>query len=149
MRVEEIRPFLIKKLKDEHRFWSYESDSVNDVPDDILIEKVLIYLDLDDIDKLFQLLPYEQIRKSWIDNLIPLGERYYSLNRFLALYYFNARKPGAYVKSMMTRHLNKLAKGMVWQNTQKGFLNASQNWKQSSLISWLEAQPCPSKLGRG
>ena len=53
MRVEEIRPFLIKKLKDEHRFWSYESDSVNDVPDDILIEKVLIYLDLDDIDKLF------------------------------------------------------------------------------------------------
>ena len=110
MRVEEIRPFLIKKLKDEHRFWSYESDSVNDVPDDILIEKVLIYLDLDDIDKLFQLLPYEQIRKSWIDNLIPLGERYYSLNRFLALYYFNARKPGAYVNSKMTRHLNKFTK---------------------------------------
>lgn len=110
MRVEEIRPFLIKKLKDEHRFWSYESDSVNDVPDDILIEKVLIYLDLDDIDKLFMILPYEQIRKSWIDNLIPLGERYYSLNRFLALYYFNARKPGAYVKSMMTRYLNKLTK---------------------------------------
>ena len=95
MRVEEIRPFLIKKLKDEHRFWSYESDSVNDVPDDILIEKVLIYLDLDDIDKLFLILPYEQIRKSWIDNLIPLGERYYSLNRFFFFFFFNARKPGA------------------------------------------------------
>lgn len=35
--------FNFGKLKDEHRFWSYESDSVNDVPDDILIsEDVLI-----------------------------------------------------------------------------------------------------------
>ena len=74
------------------------------------VEKVLIYLDLDDINKLFQILPYEQIRKSWRDNLIPLGERYYSLNRFLALYYFNVKRPGAYVKSIITRHLNKLAK---------------------------------------
>ena len=110
MEAKDIRPYLIQKLKDEHRFWSCETDSICDVPDDILIEKVLIYLDLDDINKLFHILPYEQIRKSWRDDLIPLGERYYSLNRFLALYYFNVKRPGAYVKSIITRHLNKLAK---------------------------------------
>lgn len=110
MEAKDIRPYLIQKLKDEYRFWSCETDPICDVPDDILIEKVLIYLDLDDINKLFHILPYEQIRKSWRDNLIPLGERYYSLNRFLALYYFNVKRPGAYVKSIITRHLNKLAK---------------------------------------
>lgn len=106
----EIRQYLIGKLKDERRFWSYDTNSIDDVPDDILIEKVMIYLDLDDIDKLFLLLPYSQIHRSWLRNLIPLGERFYSLNRFLALYYFKAKRPGAYVKSMMTRHINKLAR---------------------------------------
>ena len=28
----------------------------------------------------------------------------------IALYYFNIKRPGAYVKSIITRHLNKLAK---------------------------------------
>ena len=106
----EIRKELVKRLKDEHRFWSYDVDSVTDVPDDILIEKVLIYLDLKDIDKLFLILPYNDIKKSWKENVIPLGERYYSLNRFLAWYYFNIKNPGKYVKSMTTRHVNHLTK---------------------------------------
>ena len=42
MEAKDIRPYLIQKLKDEHRFWSCETDSICDVPDDILIEKVLI-----------------------------------------------------------------------------------------------------------
>ena len=57
MEAKDIRPYLIQKLNDEHRFWSWETDSICDVPDDSLIEKVLIYLDLDDINKLFQILP--------------------------------------------------------------------------------------------
>ena len=108
MDKEKLRAHLIMQLKQEHCFWSYDEDSVKDVPDDILIEKVFIYLDLNDIDKLFLILPYKQIRSSWINNVIPLGDRYYSLNRFLAWYYFRVKDPGKYVKSMMTRHFNKL-----------------------------------------
>ena len=108
MDKEKLRAHLIMQLKREHCFWSYDEDSVKDIPDDILIEKVFIYLDLNDIDKLSHILTYKQIRLSWINNLIPLGERYYSLNRFLAWYYFQIKDPGKYVKSMMTRHFNKL-----------------------------------------
>lgn len=36
------------KLKAENCFWSYSEDSVKNVPDDILIEKTLVYLDLPD-----------------------------------------------------------------------------------------------------
>ena len=36
MEAKDIRPYLIQKLKDEHRFWSCETDSIRDVPDDIL-----------------------------------------------------------------------------------------------------------------
>lgn len=108
MDIVEIRKELVKQLKDGNRFWSYDTDSVKDVPDDILIEKVLIYLDLKDIDKLFKILPYNVIKKSWREHVIPLGSMYYALNRFLAWYYFNIKDPGKYVKSVTTRHLNCL-----------------------------------------
>ncbi len=108
--IVNIRKELIKRLKNEHRFWSYDADSIKDVPDDILIEKSLIYLDLKDIDKLFLILPYNTIKKSWKKNVIPLGYQYYSLNRFLAWYYFNIKNPGKYIKSMITLHMNNLTK---------------------------------------
>jgi len=110
LNIVNIRKGLIKRLKDEHRFWSHDTDSITDVSDDILIEKSLIYLDLEDIDKLFQILPYNTIKKSWKENVIPLGARYYSLNRFLAWYYFNIKNPGKYVRTMTTLHINSLIK---------------------------------------
>ena len=40
-----------------------------------------------------------------------LGKAEESQQRFIiALYYFNVKISGAYVKSIITRHLNKLAK---------------------------------------
>lgn len=106
----EIRKGLIEQLKNENRFWSYDMDSVKYVSDDILIEKVLIYLDLNDINKLFAILPFEVIKESWKKYVIPLGSRYYSLNRFLAWYYFGIKNPGKYVKAIMTHHINDLTK---------------------------------------
>ena len=52
------RSELISKLKEEHCFWSYDEQSVIDVPDDILIEKTLVYLDIPEIDALFSLFPF-------------------------------------------------------------------------------------------
>ena len=107
MQKQELKHYLIKRLKKENAFWSYNQKSIKDVPDDILVELVMLHLDLDDIDKLFELYSSKQIKAMWIKNVVALGERYYVLNRFFAWYYFRAKRPGAYVKSMATRELKK------------------------------------------
>ncbi len=81
-----------------------------DVPDDILIEKALVYLDLNDIDAMFQLFPYKKIKKVWLEQLVPQGDYLYTLNRFLAWYYFHINRPDQYLKAMNTRYFNKMFK---------------------------------------
>lgn len=107
MHKQEMKKHLIGRLKQANAFWSYNVDAIKDVPDDILVELVLLHLDLDDIDKLFEIYSRKFIKNAWIQNVIPLGDRYYVLNKFYAWYYFQMKKPGAYVKSMETRQLNK------------------------------------------
>lgn len=99
---------LIAKLKNEHCFWSFDEQSIKDVPDDILIEKTMIYLDLPEIDALFSLFSFKKIKKVWLEYLVPQGDYLYTLNRFFAWYYFHAKHPDQYVKSMATRHYNKM-----------------------------------------
>lgn len=105
--VIDIRPFLIKKLKQEHCLWSYENDSIQDIPDDVLVELVMLYLDIDEINLLFRLFDYKKVKRAWIENVVAQGERYYNLNYFFAWYYFHAKQPRRYVKSMATRQLKK------------------------------------------
>ena len=107
MQKEEMKSYLIKRLKEENAFWSYNVDAIKDVPDDILVELVLLHLDMDDIDKLFVIYSSKFVKKAWIQNVVPLGDRYYVLNKFYAWYYFHVKYPGAYVKSMETRQINK------------------------------------------
>lgn len=99
---------LQKKLKAENCFWSYSEDSVKDIPNDILIEKTLVHLDLPEINTLFQIFPYRQIKKVWLEQMVPQGEYLFTLNRFLAWYYFHIKRPDQYLKAMETRHLNKM-----------------------------------------
>lgn len=101
---------ILQKLKAEHCFWSYSEDSVKNVPDDILIEKTLVYLDLPEIDSLFKIYPYKKVKKVWLEHMVPQGEYLYTLNRFLAWYYFHIKRPDQYLKSMTTRHFNKMSK---------------------------------------
>lgn len=106
--IDAIKSGLLAKLKQENRFWSYNESSIKDVPDDILIEKTLLYLDLEEINQLFLIYSFKQIKQVWLDILIPQEDYLYTLNRFLAWYYFKVKKPDAYLKSMATRHLNKI-----------------------------------------
>jgi len=101
------RQHLIRRLKQENAFWSYNQKVIKNVPDDLLIELVMLQLDLDDINLLFKIFPYQKVKKAWIENVVAQGEIYYVLNKFFAWYYFHAKNPGAYVKSMATRQLNK------------------------------------------
>lgn len=107
MKQEKIKQHLIAQLKKANAFWSYDQNSIKDVPDDILVELVMLHLDIEDIDLLFVLYPLPFVKKAWIENVVAQGERYYVLNKFFAWYYFNVKVPGAYVKAMATRELNK------------------------------------------
>lgn len=101
-----LKNYIINKLLQENCFWSYDNVSVKEISDEILIEKTLLYLDIDDIDKLFLIYPYQVIKKVWLNRLIPQEDYLHSLNRFYAWYYFNAKSPDAYIKAMATRYFN-------------------------------------------
>ena len=107
MSKKEVKQDLSQQLKREHCFWSFNEDSIQDIPDDVLIEKALVYLDLQDIDKLFTIYSFRKIKRVWLDALVPQQDYYHSLNRFLAWWYFGIKKPDSYLKAMNTRHLNK------------------------------------------
>ncbi|MDE7073700.1 MAG: hypothetical protein K2O69_01390 [Odoribacter sp.] len=103
-----IKSDLLEKLKQEHCFWSFNEDSIKEISDDILIEKTLIYLDMEEIKQLFTIYPFKKVKRVWLETLIPQGSYLYTLNRFLAWYFFKAKKPDAYIKAMETRHFNAL-----------------------------------------
>lgn len=106
---DDRKVLLLNKLIEEHCFWSYESGSVtmDNVTDDVLIEKTLRHLDMDEIVLLFQIYSYKKIKSVWLEYLVPQGEYLYSLNRFFAWYYFHVKRPDAYIKSMATRYWNR------------------------------------------
>lgn len=95
-------------LKKEHAFWSYDVDSIKaqDIPDDQLIALTLRHLDLSEIKLLFSIYSLQKIKTAWRNLLVPEGEYLYTLNRFFAWYYFKAKNPDSYLKSLQTRHLN-------------------------------------------
>lgn len=105
-----IRKKLVRQLIDENCLWSYDTSKITDLPDELLVEKVLVYLDLKEIKDLFNILSYKKIKNIWKERLVPQGEYYYMLNRFFAWYYFGAKKPDAYLKNLETRHFKKLWK---------------------------------------
>ncbi len=108
MSSDALKQELLSKLKQEHCFWSYNENSINDLPDDLLIENTLLHLDLPEINQLFEIYPYQKVKQVWLDYIVPQSEYFYTLNRFIAWYYFKAKKPDAYIKSMATRHFNKM-----------------------------------------
>ena len=103
-----IKNHLLAKLKQEHCFWSYAVENISNIPDDILIEKTLLHLDLEDIDQLFKIYSLRKIKRVWLDHLIPQEEYLYTLNRFFAWYYFKVKNPDRYIKSMITRYYNSI-----------------------------------------
>jgi hypothetical protein len=109
-KVNEIKSCLFEMLKEENAFWSYDSKSVtlDNISDDQLIALTMRYLDLDEIKQLFDIYSYKKIKDAWKAILVPEGEYLYTLNRFFAWYYFKAKNPDAYLKSLQTRHLNAL-----------------------------------------
>jgi len=108
--VNKIKSRLLEQLKEENAFWSYDLESVtlDNMCDDQLIALTMRYLDLDEIKQLFSIFSFRKIKEAWRKLLVPEGEYLYTLNRFFAWYYFKAKNPDAYLKSLQTRHLNAM-----------------------------------------
>ena len=104
-----IRNCIFSNLSGDAINYAAEKDDIGRYNvDDMLIEKTLLHLDLEEINQLFLIYPFNKIKRVWLDYLVPQAEYLYTLNRFFAWYYFKAKKPDAYIKSMATRHLNKM-----------------------------------------
>ena len=101
------KEILSKKLIERNSFWSYKMRQDSHIPDDILIEKTLIYLDIEDINKLFTLFPFQKIKQVWRNRLVIQGDYYRSLNKLLAWMYFDIKNPDSYMKTCVTQHINK------------------------------------------
>lgn len=101
---------LLSRLKEEGAFWSYKSESVNidSVTDNQLVALTMRHLDIPDINKLFRLYSVKYIKKIWAEELVLEGDFLYGLNRFFAWFYFDAKNPDRYLKTLETRHLNSL-----------------------------------------
>lgn len=105
-----IKNELLEKLREENAFWSYapESVSLSIISDDQLIALTMRHLDLPEIKQLFLIYPKQKIKAAWQNILVPEGEYIYTMNRFFAWYYFDAKQPDTYLKSLQTRQLNKI-----------------------------------------
>lgn len=108
--ISKKKAYLIDKLKEENAFWSYQGRDISELTlsDQDLITMTLRYLDLKEIDILFTLFSYNRIKYVWKQKLVPEGDYLYTLNRFLAWYYFKSKRPDQYLNSLETRYYNKL-----------------------------------------
>jgi hypothetical protein len=105
MRVTNPQDQLISKLVLKNRLWSYDLSNGVAIPDDVLIEKTLIYLDIDDIHLLFELYPYKKIKQVWLERIAIQGDFFARLNKLLAWMFFGIKNPEKYLKRIENKHL--------------------------------------------
>jgi hypothetical protein len=107
--MDNQREILNKKLIDQHVYWSFDMSNFTQIPDDILIEKTLLYLDIVDINRLFTLFPYKKIKQVWRNRLVIQGDYYRRLNKLLAWMYFDIKNPDQYINRTIQQHLHKFS----------------------------------------
>jgi hypothetical protein len=107
---QNIKSDLLQSLKKMNAFWSYNAFeiSVKNISDEMFIEKVLVHLDITDLEKLFLLFPYKKIREVWKNQLCTQEPYYHGINTMLADLYFNIKNPDRYLKTISNKHLKSL-----------------------------------------
>lgn len=60
---EDVRIQLFRKRKKENCFWSYDVSKMMSISDESLIEHVLLYLNIEDINQIFQLFGYKKVKR--------------------------------------------------------------------------------------
>ena len=103
-----LRKRLEKKLIEENAFWSYEKSSIEKIPDNEFIEKVLLHLDIEDVQSLFSLFPKKIIQKVWQDGVLAQDPLYHNLNRLYAFLLFDIKHPDRYIRIYRNKHIKSL-----------------------------------------
>ncbi len=104
-----LRKKLETKLIEENAFWSYDKSSIEIIPDNEFIEKVLLHLDIEDVQSLFSLFPKKKIQKVWKETVLPREPLYQNLNRLYAFLLFDIKQPDKYIRY----HKNKRTKSII------------------------------------
>ena len=105
---QELKRKLVGKLHKVNAFWSYANVSADNIPNEELIEKTFILLDLSDIELLFELYQRDYIRKVWREKMAVQGDYLFNLNVMIALYYFDIKQPEKYLRQVERKHLKQL-----------------------------------------
>jgi len=104
---KQIRKRLEKKLI-VRSFWSYDKSSIVVIPDDVLIEKVLLHLDIEDVQALFYLFPKKEIKKVWQDVVLPRDPLYRNINKLYAFMFFNIEHPDRYIRYYKNKYIKSI-----------------------------------------
>lgn len=104
-----IRKQLFNKLLEFKAFWSYSNINYTKIPDDILIQKVMEELDIDDIKKLFVVYNKNYVRKVWKKQMVAQDPYYRSLNILLAKLFFNIKNPEEYIRKLQRELQNSFS----------------------------------------
>ena len=100
---DQLRIELTEKLKKEHAFWSVEPSSLPVIPDEVLIEKTLLHLDIEDVKSLFMLFPLSRIKALWKEKMLSQEPMYHQMNRLYAFLFFNLKDPDSYIRNYVNQ----------------------------------------------
>jgi hypothetical protein len=85
-------------------FWSYPEIAPAKVPDEKLIEKVLIYGSDKQRQELLGIFPKSKIQGVWEDKLVVQEPRLHDLNRKIARYILAIPNPDDYIRESYKKH---------------------------------------------
>jgi len=105
---QEIKEKLYRKLLTVNAFWSFDMSNQKSIPDTVVITKTIVHLDIDEINLLFKVFPKNTIKKIWREELVIQGNYYKDINRLMAWMYFDIKKPDQYIKTIITKHYQKI-----------------------------------------
>ncbi|MFV0553594.1 MAG: hypothetical protein ACK5LR_02710 [Mangrovibacterium sp.] len=106
---KKLKDVLVESLLKVNAFWSYANVASSAIPDEELIEKTFIHLDLKDIAVLFELYSRNYIRKVWRERMVVQGDYLFSLNVMIALFYFDIKQPEKYLHRVEQEYFRKLS----------------------------------------
>lgn len=89
-KIIEKKKALTQYLDDMGALWSYRIGLDTILSDRELIVKSLTYLELEEMDLLFDIFPYETVRDVWIEEMLP-SEYDTILNKILAYLVFDVK----------------------------------------------------------
>ena len=98
----QLKEQIFSQLLVYQAFWSYDVQKLVDITDNLLIEKTLLYGDVEEILLLFRVFTIKEIKEVWRNSVIP-DERFYSHNYYLAKIFFNIKNPARYIKPLQKK----------------------------------------------